>query len=188
MYMCGGPVLNAVYNPYRLYLKDITNPTTEKIEITTVLLNDLCEALFQGFPIDHVLASKQDLVAGYQLLKIFVNHKETLLAKTQEQLVKYQDFLSFVQGTEDENSIARTKDYLVAYITKIVIDKLTLKEIVVHISFPVKHLLDGVKKIIIAFLQGHTTRAPSNIFTGNTSKVSLLQIWNSSHIGQDNFL
>jgi hypothetical protein len=71
---------------------------------------------------------------------MFVDHKEMLLAKTQEQLVKYQDVLSFVQGTKEENSISRSKDYLVAYITKTVIDKLTLKEIVIRIPFPVKHV------------------------------------------------
>jgi hypothetical protein len=74
-------VLNAVDNPYRLSLKDIINPTPEKEAINTVLLHDLCEALLTGFPIDHVPASKKDLTAGYQLLKMFVNHKETLLAK-----------------------------------------------------------------------------------------------------------
>jgi hypothetical protein len=107
-FLCDIPVLNAFDNPYRLSLKDIINPTNEK-EITKVLLNDLCQALLQGLPIDNVPASKKDLAAGYQLMKMFVNHKETLLAKTQEQLVKYQDVLSFVQGTEDENSIARKK-------------------------------------------------------------------------------
>jgi hypothetical protein len=82
-FQCGGPVLDAVDNPYRLSLKDIINPTPEKEkeEITTVLLNDLCDALLTGFPIDHVPASKKDLTAGYKLLKMFVNHKETLLAK-----------------------------------------------------------------------------------------------------------
>jgi hypothetical protein len=112
---------------------------------TTVLLNDLCDALLQGFPIDHVPASKNDLAAGYQLRKMCVNHKETLLAKTQDKLLKYQDILSFGQGTEDEKSIARNKDDLVAYIKKTVIDKLKLKELVVRIPFPVKHLADRVK-------------------------------------------
>jgi hypothetical protein len=31
-----------------------------------------------------------------------MNNKETLLAKTQEQLLKYQEVLAFVQDTEDE--------------------------------------------------------------------------------------
>jgi hypothetical protein len=84
-------VLNAVDNPYRLSLKYIINPTPEKEEITTVLLNDLCEALPTGFPVEHVPASKKDLTAGYQLLKMFVNNKDILLAKTQEQLLKYQE-------------------------------------------------------------------------------------------------
>jgi hypothetical protein len=77
----GGPVLKAIDNPYRLSLKDIINPAQEKEKITTVLLNDLCEALLTGLPIDHVPASKNDLTAGYQLLKMFLSHKETLLAK-----------------------------------------------------------------------------------------------------------
>jgi hypothetical protein len=38
------------------------------------------------------------------------------MTKTKEQLVKYQDVLSFVQGTEDENSITSNRDDLVAYI------------------------------------------------------------------------
>jgi hypothetical protein len=109
-----------------------------------VLLNDLFEELLTGFPIDHVPASKKDLTAGYQLLKMFVNHKETLLAKTQEQLLKYQEFLAFVQGKEDENSIARNKNDLVAYITKNIIDKLTLNELVVRIPFTVKHLSTSI--------------------------------------------
>jgi hypothetical protein len=163
--MCGGPVLNAVDNPYRLSLKYSIKPTTDKVEISTVLLNDLCEALLQGFPIDHVPASKQDLVAGYQLLKIFINHKETLIAKIQEPLVKYQDVLLCVQGTDDENSIARNKDDIVAYITKTVIDKLTLKELVVRIPFPVKHLVDGVKNINDCFVPGeHYTCTATSIY------------------------
>jgi hypothetical protein len=67
-FQCGGPVLNAVNNRYRLSLKDIINPTPEKEGITTVLQNDLCEALPTGFPIYHVPASKKDITAGYQLL------------------------------------------------------------------------------------------------------------------------
>jgi hypothetical protein len=80
-FLCGVPVLNDVDNPYHQSLKDVINPTTEKRKITIVLLNDLYEALLQGFPIDHVTASKKDLAAGYQLLKFFFNHRETLLAK-----------------------------------------------------------------------------------------------------------
>jgi hypothetical protein len=67
---------------------------------------------------------------------MFMNHKETLLAKTQEQLLKYQEVLAFVQGTEDNNSIACNKNDLLAYITKNVIDKLTLTELVVSTPFP----------------------------------------------------
>jgi hypothetical protein len=99
------------------------------------------------------------------LLKMFVNHKETLLAKTQEQLLKYQEVLVFVQGTEDENSIARNKNDLVAYIRKNVIDKLTLKELVVRIPFPVKHLTDGVKNINNCFVPGpHYTCTVTSIY------------------------
>jgi hypothetical protein len=146
-------------------LKDIINPTPEKEEITTVLLNDLREALLTGFPIDHVPAPKKYLTEGHQLLKMFVNHKETLLAKTQEQLLKYQEVLAFVQGTEDENSIARNKNDQVEYITKNVIDKLTLKELVVRIPFPVKHLADGVKNINHCFVPGpHYTCTATSIY------------------------
>jgi hypothetical protein len=137
---------------------------SRKEEITTVLLNDLCEALLTGFPIDHVPASKQNLTAGYQLLKMFTNHKETLLAKTQEQLLKYQEVMAFVQGTEDENSIASDKNDLVAYIMKNVIDKLTLKELVFRIPFPVKHLADGAKNINHCFVPGpHYTCTATSI-------------------------
>jgi hypothetical protein len=51
----------------------------------------------------------------------------------------------------------------VAYITKNNIDKLTLKELIVHIPFPVKHLADGVKNINNCFVPGphHTCTATS---------------------------
>jgi hypothetical protein len=55
-FMCGCPFLNAVENPYHLSLKNINKATTDNVEITTVLLNDFCEALLKGFPIDHVPA------------------------------------------------------------------------------------------------------------------------------------
>jgi hypothetical protein len=74
-FMCGSPAINNINNLYRLSLKNISKPTTDKVEMCTVLLNDYCEALLQGFPIDHAPASKKDLVVGYQLLKMFVNHK-----------------------------------------------------------------------------------------------------------------
>jgi hypothetical protein len=158
-------VLNAVDNPYRLSLKDIINPIPEKEEITTVFLNELFEALLTGFPIDNVPASKKDLTAGYQLLKMLLNHKETLLAKKQEQLLKCQEVLEFVQGTEDKNNIARNKNDLVAYITKNVIDKLTIKELVVRTPFPVKHLADGVKNINHCFVPGpHYTCTATSIY------------------------
>jgi hypothetical protein len=79
--------------------------------------------------------------------------------------VKYQDFLSFVQGTEDENSIARNKDDIVAYITNTFFDKLTLKELVVRFPFHVKHLADGVKNIHYCFVPGeHYTCTPTYIY------------------------
>jgi hypothetical protein len=62
-------------------------------------------------------------------------------------LLKYQEVLAFVQGAEDENSMGRNKNDLVAYITKNVIDKLILKELVVRIPFPIKHLAHGMKNL-----------------------------------------
>jgi hypothetical protein len=47
-FQCGGPLLNTVENLYRVALKNSINPNPEKEEITTVLLNDLCEALLTG--------------------------------------------------------------------------------------------------------------------------------------------
>jgi hypothetical protein len=129
----------------------------------------LCEALLEGFHIVHVPASKKDLVVGYQLLKMFVYHKETLLVKTQKQLAQYQDVLSSVQGTEDdENSISRNKDDLVTYIANSFIDKLTLKELVIRIPFPVKHLTDGVKNINDCFFQGGALHMHPNIYLRKT--------------------
>jgi hypothetical protein len=91
----------------------------------------------QGHPIDHIPTSQKDLDVGYMLLKLFINHKEVLLAKTQHQLLHMQGVLAFVQGTEDG---------FVTHITKTVIDKVTLKDLVIRIPFPVKRLADGVKK------------------------------------------
>jgi hypothetical protein len=78
---CGGPVLISVANPYKLTLKDILHPAGNKVETTTVLLNDLCGALIQGHPIDHIPSSKKDLEVGYMLMKQLINHKEMLLYK-----------------------------------------------------------------------------------------------------------
>jgi hypothetical protein len=103
-----------------------------------------------------------------------MNHKETLLAKTQEKLVKYQDVLSFVQDTEDDNSIcriARNKNDLVAYITKNVIDKLTLKEIVVHTPFPIKHLTYVVKNINHCFGPGPHYMCTATSIYGKQSRI-----------------
>jgi hypothetical protein len=43
------------------------------------------------------------------LLKLFINHKEVLLAKTQHQLLHMQGVLAFFQGIEDENNISLKK-------------------------------------------------------------------------------
>jgi hypothetical protein len=102
----GGAVLSSVANPYNLTLKDILQPAGNKVETTTVLLNNLCGAIMQGHPIDHIPSSKKDLEVGYMLMKQFINHKEVLLSKTQHQLHHMQGFLAFVQGTEDENNIS----------------------------------------------------------------------------------
>jgi hypothetical protein len=84
--------------------------------------------------------------------------------------VKYQDVLSFIQSTEDDNSIARNKNDFVAYITKNVIDKLTLKQLVVS-PFPLNTWYMGWKTSIIDLFQGQATRAPPHLFMGSTSKV-----------------
>jgi phage-related tail protein len=60
----GGAVLKSVANPYKLTLKDILQPAGNKVETTTVLLNDLWGALMQGHPIDHIPSSKKDLEVG----------------------------------------------------------------------------------------------------------------------------
>jgi hypothetical protein len=144
-FKCGGPVLNSVANPYKLTLKDIIQPAGNKVETTIVLLNDLCGALMQGHRIDHIPSSKKYLEVGYMLTKQFINHKEVLLAKTQHHLHHMQGVLAFVQGAEDENNISLNKSDFVTHITNNVIDKVTLKDLVIRIPFPVKHLADGVK-------------------------------------------
>jgi hypothetical protein len=45
--------MNSVVSPYKLTLKDILQPEGSKVEKTTVILNDLCEALMQGNPTDN---------------------------------------------------------------------------------------------------------------------------------------
>jgi hypothetical protein len=164
-FKCGGPVLNAVANPYKLTLKDILQPAGNIVETTTVLLNDLCGALIQGHPIDHTPSSKKDLEVGYMLMKQFINHKEVLLAKTQHQLHHMQGVLAFVQGTEDENNISLNKYDFVTHITKNVIDKVALKDLVIRIPFPVKRLADGVKNINDCFVPGvHYTCTPVSVY------------------------
>jgi hypothetical protein len=55
----GGGGLNSAAKPYKLTLKDILQPSGNKVEKTTVLLNDLCEELIQGNPINHIPKSKK---------------------------------------------------------------------------------------------------------------------------------
>jgi hypothetical protein len=142
----GGPVLNSVANPYKLTLNNIIQQVGRKVETTTILLNDLCGALMQGHPIDHIPSSKKDLEVEYMLMKPFISHKEVLLAKTQHQLHHMQGVLAFVQGTEDENNISLNKSDFVTHSTKNVIDKVALKDLVIRIPFPVKRLANGVKE------------------------------------------
>jgi hypothetical protein len=68
---------------------------------------------------------------GYTLLKLFIKHKEVLLAKTQHQLLHMQGVLAFVQGTEEKNNISLNKTDFVTHITKNVIDKVTVKYFVI---------------------------------------------------------
>jgi hypothetical protein len=84
-----------------------------------------------------------------------------LLAKTQHQLHHMQGVLAFVQGTEDENNISLNKSDVVTHITKNVIDKVALKDLVIRIPFPVKRLADGVNNINDCFVPGvHYTCTP----------------------------
>jgi hypothetical protein len=94
------------------------------------------------------------------LLKLFINHKEVLLAKTQHQLLHMQGVLAFVQGTEDENNISLNKTDVVTHITKNVIDKVTLKDLMILTPFLVKCLADGVKTSTTDSYQEFTTHAP----------------------------
>jgi hypothetical protein len=152
--MCGGPLINAVENPCRLSLKNIIKPTTDNVDISTVLLNDFWEALLQGFPIDDVPASKTISCGWVPGTQDVCKTERYPASKNQEKLLKYQDVLSFVQGTEDENSIARNKEDLVVYITKTVINKLILKALVIRIPFPVKYLAEEAKYINDCFVPG----------------------------------
>jgi hypothetical protein len=161
----GGPVLSLVANPYKLTFKEILQPAGNKVETTTVLLNDLCGALMQGHPIDHIPSSKKYLEVGYMLMKKFINHKEVLLVKTQHQLHHMQGVLAFVQGTEDENNISLNKSDFVTHITKNVIDKVALKDLIIRIPFPVNRLADGVNNINDCFVPGvHYTFTPVSVY------------------------
>jgi hypothetical protein len=160
-----GGFLSSVANPYKLTLKDILQPAGKNVETTTLILNDLCEALIQGHLIDHIPTSKKDLEVGYMLLKLFINHNEVLLAKTQHHLLHMQGVLEFVQGTEDENNISLNKTDFVTHITKNVIDKVTLKDLVIRIPFLVKRFADGVKHINNFFMPGvHYTCTPLAVY------------------------
>jgi hypothetical protein len=99
----------------------------------------------QGHTIDHIPTSKKELEVGNMLLQLFINHKEVLAAKTQHQLLHMQGVLTFVPGTEDQNNISLNKTNFVTNITKHVIDKVTLKDLVIRIPFPVRRLADEVK-------------------------------------------
>jgi hypothetical protein len=61
-----------------------------------------------------------------------------------------QVVLAFFQGTEDENNISLKKNDFVTHITKNVIDKVTLKDLVIRTPIPVKRFADGVKKLTTA--------------------------------------
>jgi hypothetical protein len=144
----GGALLNSVDNPYTHTFQDISQPTGNKVETTTVLLNALCEALMKGQTIEHIPTSKKDLEVGNMLLKLFINNKEVLLAKTQHKLLNMEGVFAFVQGREDENNIALNKTDFVTHITKKLIDQVTLKDLVIRIPFPVKRLDDRVYMFI----------------------------------------
>jgi hypothetical protein len=152
-------------NSYKLTLKDILQPAVNKVEKTRVLPNNWCETLMQGNPIDHIPKSKKYLEVGYILLKLFINHKEVILAKTQHQMLHMQIVLAIVHGTEDENNISLNKTDFVTRITKNVTDKFTLKYLVIRIPFPVKRLADGVKHINDCFVPGaHYTCTPLSVY------------------------
>jgi hypothetical protein len=101
------------------------------------------------------------------LLNLFIKHKEVLLAKTQHQLLHMQGVFAFVQGAEDENNISLNKTDFVTHITKNVIDKVSLKGLVIQIPFPVKRLSDGVKNND-CFVPGvHYTFTPVSVYGRN---------------------
>jgi hypothetical protein len=83
-----------------------------------------------------------------------------------------QIVLKFVQGKEDENKISLNKTDVVTHITKNVIDKVTLKDLVIRI-LPVKRLADGVKTSTTASCQELTTHAPHCQYIEDTLKASL---------------
>jgi hypothetical protein len=99
--------------------------------------------------------------------------------------VRYQDVLSSVQGAEDDNNIARKKNDLVAYIMKNVIDELTLKEIVVRIPVPVKHLTDEVKNINHCFVPGpHYTCTATSVYGKHIKRLIVTNLEFKPHEAQ----
>jgi hypothetical protein len=73
--------------------------------------------------------------------------------------------LAFVQGTEYENNISLNKTNFVTRITKNMTDKVTFKDLVIRIPFPVKRLDDGVKNINDCFVPGaHYTCTPVTVY------------------------
>jgi hypothetical protein len=106
-------------------------------------------------------------------MKLFINQKEVILAKTQHQLLHMQGVLAFFQGKEDENNISLNKTEFFTHITKHVIDKVTLKDLVIRIPFPVKRLADRVKTSTTASCQEFNTHEPQCKSMEDTLKASL---------------
>jgi hypothetical protein len=111
------------------------------------------------------------------LMKQFINRKEVLLEKTQHQLHHMQGVLAFVQGTEDENNISLNTSDLVTHITKNVIDKVALKDLVIRIPFPVKRLADGVKNINDCLVPGvHYTCTPVSVYGRHIKSLIVVKV------------
>jgi hypothetical protein len=77
----------------------------------------------------------------------------------------------------------------VAYLTKTVIDKLTLIEVVVHISFPLKHLADGVKNINYFFIPGpHYTCTTISIYGKHIKSLIVVNLEFQPHEARNFFV
>jgi hypothetical protein len=99
------------------------------------------------------------------LLKLFINHKEVLLAKTQHQLLHMQDVLACVQGTEDKNNISLNKTDLVTHITKKCDRQGHTQRSCDSNPFPVNRLADGVENINDCFVpRVHFTCTPVSVY------------------------